>query len=62
MVLVQTGNRIIAMWPDIMLSLSVFHWPSMKKDIINQKNKKIKKIKKNQKNKENEKNKNIKKK
>ena len=46
------------MWHDILLSLSVFHWPSMKKDIINQKIKKIeegkkikieKKIEKNQK-------------
>ena len=27
------------MWLDILLSLSVFHWPSMEKDIINQKSK-----------------------
>ena len=41
----KTGNRIIVIWPDILLSLSVFHRLSMKWDIINQKIKKIKKIK-----------------
>ena len=28
--LYKTGNRIIAMWPNTMSSLIVFHWPSLR--------------------------------
>ena len=30
----KTGNGIITMWPYILLSLSVVHWPLKRKDVI----------------------------
>ena len=45
----KTGNRMIVMWSNILLSLSVSHWPSMRKDFKKSKNLKYQKYQKSHK-------------